>query len=253
MTVMAVDEAVIGEQSSGSEGYTPPYIPWATFQGLLTRMETTVVPTKIDYSFLTNYAGGERPKIVQALRYLGLVDRDSFRATDELKELVAKKDERPRLFRKLLETHYPWALNLPTNSTEQELLDAFHANGGNVDGETRRKAVTFFLNAAEAAQVEVSQLWRRGRGRPAGVTRRGKRKGQAKGDPPPPPPPEETGSGSRGQASLGGKTLDPTIDAWVRRLPEPGSTWALAKKNHWFKTFRNIVDGVYPESDEEAG
>jgi hypothetical protein len=196
---MAVDEPITNDEAAGvtGEGPTPPYIPWATFTGLLSRMETTVVPTKIDYSFLSNYAGGERPKIVQALRYLGLVERDSYKATDDLKELVAKKDERPRLYRKLLETYYPWALNLPTNATEQDLLDGFRDNGG-VEGDTRRKAVTFFLNAADAAQVEVSQLWRRGRGRPAGTRSRAKRRTFVKPEIQTPGPPSEPESSSEG-------------------------------------------------------
>jgi hypothetical protein len=148
------------------EKSAPPYISFTTFVGLLDKMREGIVPRKLDPTYLKSYAGGLRPKILHAFRWLGLTDKDNV-VQGSLRELVGKPEDRPDLLKALLTERYPWAINLPLDATEQDLLDAFK-DGTGIEGETRRKAITFFLNAAEAAKLEISPLFKKSRGRPAG-------------------------------------------------------------------------------------
>jgi hypothetical protein len=154
------------ETQAKRDGSAPPYVSWHTFLGVIERMEPPgIVPTQIDPTFLKTYAGSVQRLLLHAFRSLGLIDPEAGQVREPLKALVDQPEERPRLIRQLIEIHYPWALALDGNATEQQLLDAFAEHAG-VEGETRRKAVAFFLAAAEYAQVPYSPLWKKSRGRP---------------------------------------------------------------------------------------
>lgn len=158
------------------DGGAPPYVSWQTFLGVIERMQPPgIVPTQLDPTFLKTYAGSVQRLLLHAFRSLDLIDPETGQVGESLKQLVSLPEGRPELIRQLLVAHYPWALALDPNATEQQLLDAFAANAG-VEGETRRKAVAFFLAAAEYAQVSYSPLWKKSRGRPpGGATSTGRR------------------------------------------------------------------------------
>jgi hypothetical protein len=105
--------------------------------------------------------------LAAAFRFLGLIDADN-RPTEMLRALVGKPDERSSLLGEIIHERYSWALDLGLDATEQELLDAFREHGNSIDGETRRKAITFFIKAAEAGNIQVSKLWKPRPGRPTG-------------------------------------------------------------------------------------
>jgi hypothetical protein len=156
------------EATSKRETISPPYIPWKTFNGFIERMEPpNIVPTQIDSTIVKTYAGSVQRLLLQSLRWLELIDLNG-KVRDDLKDLVNLKAERPRLIRQLLEKRYPWALSLDGNSTELQLNAAFGENTG-AEGDTRRKAIAFFLAAADYAKVQHSPLWKKSRGRPVGA------------------------------------------------------------------------------------
>lgn len=156
------------EAASKRDTISPPYVSWTTFKGFIERLEPpNIIPTQIDSTIVKTYAGSVQRLLLQSLRWLELIELDG-KVREELKDLVNRKAERPQLIRQLLERRYPWALSLDANATELQLNTAFGENTG-AEGDTRRKAIAFFLAAADFGKVQHSPLWKKSRGRPVGA------------------------------------------------------------------------------------
>jgi len=143
-------------------GFTPPYgIPWRTFLNSLDHMLERTLPNRLDRSYLTWLPGLHQTYLMAAARGMGLTDAES-RPTRLLDELVQSPEQRPAIFRELLGRLYPVPLKLAEQkSTTATLLDRWKDVYGQ-EGETRRKAITFFLQAARYADLELSQHWETG-------------------------------------------------------------------------------------------
>jgi hypothetical protein len=116
-------------------------------------------PTRIDKSYLSNYAGGVQSQILAGLKFLALIDEDG-KLSPEFTALVNQPSERKAVLRRILTERYPAVVELgKSNTTQQEMEEAFEAMG--VKGETKRKAVAFFLK--EAADLPVSPNWKTSR------------------------------------------------------------------------------------------
>lgn len=136
----------------------PPYIAFKTLTDLIERMEREEPPTRVDPSYLDSYAGGYRPTVISNLQTMGLLNKD-FVPTDELKALVAGTEaDRKRLIAELVGRLYTEVLALGMNSTQGQFLEAFSSLGAH--GDTRRKAVAFFLKAAKYGGVETGTHWK---------------------------------------------------------------------------------------------
>jgi len=141
-----------------------PYVPFRTF---LTAIETLErgCPNQLDRSVWPSYSGAIQGQLLGAFRFLGLMDENQF-PTPELRELIARKDNRRALLRRLLETSYADMIRLDlSRASPRQLDDAMRQYG--LNGATHRKAVSFFLQAAQYAGLPLSALLRakiRGRG-----------------------------------------------------------------------------------------
>ena len=133
-----------------------PYLPFKTFLGSLDPFSQGI-PPKIDRS-LWNQSGFMQGLIMNAYRYFHLVD-PSNRPTPEFQQLVTSKDAvRKAQIKKLLEIGYPEILGMHDLATMtprmlDELMDKY-----NVTGETKKKATTFFLQAAKFAEIPLSNF-----------------------------------------------------------------------------------------------
>jgi Family of unknown function (DUF5343) len=149
------------EQSNGSGAkLAPPYFPWPALSTLVQRMATEGPPTRIDKSYLDTQSGGMQKAILNGLRWLELISDDG-RLTDAFIRLVeADEADRKEAIAGLLRFRYAPIIELGTqNATQLELEDAFKAEFG-AQGETRRKAISFYLKAAAYAGVPVSRNWK---------------------------------------------------------------------------------------------
>jgi hypothetical protein len=162
------------EQSNGSGAkLAPPYFPWPTLLTLVQRMATEGPPTRIDKSYLDNQSGGMQTAILSGLRWLGLISDDGRLTEAFIKLAEADEAERKEAIADLLRSRYGSIIELGTqNATQLELEEAFKAELG-AQGETRRKAVSFYLKAAQYAGVAVSRNWKAPR---STVVRSAKRK-----------------------------------------------------------------------------
>jgi len=149
-------------------GPTPPYVPFKTFIGFVSRLKETVIPERIDTSVLRTYSGSIGRMLTATLKYLGLIEEGG-KTTEKLARLVEAyntdrwKDELADFvfgaYRDILV-----GLDLD-KATRGQLEEKFRARG--VDGDTLTKCVSFFLAAIHNAGVTLSpHITAERRGRP---------------------------------------------------------------------------------------
>ena len=165
---------------SGTAHHTsPPYVSFATFKSLLHWLETEGVPHRFDRSFWrAKFSGTNGTQLVAALRFLGLLDVDD--PDPRLERLVhATTGDRKALLAELLRASYDGVifdeLSRATPAMVREWFAAYP-----VDGDTRRKAVSFFVNAAKEAEIPLSNaVGKMARSRGARSTGRSRPEGDA--------------------------------------------------------------------------
>jgi hypothetical protein len=124
-------------------------------------MEGEGVPSKIDKYFLSNMAGGTQNHFRHALRSLGLID-DEDRSTDALQALVSTPDQRKAMFGELLRERFPRLVELDINASKSDFISVLE-DAGMKSSETQRKAIGFYVAAAEYAGIPVSNHVKSGR------------------------------------------------------------------------------------------
>jgi hypothetical protein len=142
----------------GTREFNPPYLAFKTLTNLFDRLAETGIPNRIDRTYLGYLAGITQTYLLAALRMFDLLDDDD-RPTDKLIALVNERERRSELIGDLVRTYYPEALQLGSGATPGELSELFREDYG-VTGETNRKAITFFLNAAQFGNVPLSQHYK---------------------------------------------------------------------------------------------
>jgi hypothetical protein len=178
-----------------ADKHTVAYVPFKTFLTALETLESGGVPRQIDRSIWRSFSGLVQSQVLGAFRFLGLVDGDQ--PTPELRKLVEDKQNRPAVLRRTLEKSYSALISHDLTRMTGTMLDRLMDKYG-VSGATKRKAVTFFLQAARYAEIPLSRfLLSQTRSSPG--TRRRKKAGPAdagvdNGGVPAPPPALSSGS-----------------------------------------------------------
>ena len=173
----------MADEKNGQKALPPPYLPYRTFKNYLEGLRASGVPAKIDRSVLRNRSGTEQTMLLNTLQYLGLTGSDGT-PNYTLADLVSQAEEsvRRKVLSDLLTSRYSFLFgsdfNLQT-ATPAMIHDAFDKAG--LSGDTTRKAVAFFLTAAQDAQIPISPFLKVRPGRPAGGQRRRMRAGQPNG------------------------------------------------------------------------
>lgn len=132
---------------------TPPYAAWTTTRNLLERMQNEGVPARIDRTYLQGMSGGTQNHVMAALRSLGLID-DEGAPLDRLRDIVDKPEQRPSIMAQLLRERFPDLVALDANATRGQLDEVLAGYG--LSGATARKSASFFVQAAEYADLEIS-------------------------------------------------------------------------------------------------
>ncbi|MBA4159332.1 MAG: hypothetical protein H0X65_17935 [Gemmatimonadetes bacterium] len=136
--------------------WSPPYISFTNVMHLLDRLENNL-PPRIDRSFLTG-SNAVNTMTLAALRALDLIDAEGH-PQEGLIALATRPDERKELLADLLRRFYPEPVELGSiNATQSQLEEAFGRWG--ISGDTRRKAIAFYLKAADFAGVPISANFR---------------------------------------------------------------------------------------------
>jgi hypothetical protein len=135
-----------------------PYIPFTTFLSALDAVAANSVPNVIDRHSFPSSSGSTVNGILSAFRFFGLIDH-SGTPLAALRTLAMEKNERKVNIKLMLEKYYStvFALNL-AGATPPQLDQVFSTKTYNVNGDTKKKAKTFFLKAAQYAEIPVSKL-----------------------------------------------------------------------------------------------
>lgn len=150
-----------GSSNNGSSDqtpptWTPPYMGWANFRNLLDKLHTNL-PPRIDRTFLTG-SNATITIMLAGLRSLDLINSEK-RPTPVLTTLATDAENRKSHLAALLRRFYPEAVELgAVNGTQGQLEEAFGKWG--IAGDTRRKAIAFYLAAARFAELPVSTNFR---------------------------------------------------------------------------------------------
>jgi hypothetical protein len=138
--------------------YSAPYLPFKTFLTGLDHLATITIPSKIELSTFYDMSGHNRAQMVSALKFFKLVDKEGH-PQPGLSELAHNKNDRAQLIRGLLETFYPDVIALDLSKTTPSQLDkALDGAAYNVTGDTKKKAKTFLLGAAQFAGYKPHTL-----------------------------------------------------------------------------------------------
>lgn len=136
---------------------------------LLFRMEKEDPPPRIDRSYLDTLAGTDQTALMAALKGFGLIGEQSD-VKPELLRLAKDADNRPKMVADLLQQYYPKQVRLgEQNATHAMLEESF--SEFDYSGDTKRKAVTFYLKAADYADVPLSAHFKIPKQRSVGAAR----------------------------------------------------------------------------------
>lgn len=229
--------------------FQPPYLSWSTFQGILDQLKAGGIPDKIDRSVLVGKSGGDQSQFLRTCRQFGLMDPDTEQPTQRMRDLV-NADDRGPLLKQILEENYPTVVTLGGGATQQMLEDKFRDFG--IEGDTVRKAIAFYLNAAKQTDIELSDRFKSTRPGAGGRRKRNTRKaanGSGDGGTRTPETPRDD-SGLRG--------LHPAILTLVKSLPEfetpvEKPEFSTADREAWFAYAKATFNLIYALPDGDSG
>lgn len=220
----------------------PPYFAFKTLTNMIVKMEEHGPPNKIDRSFLDGMSGAGQTQFIAGLKSLKLIEEDG-KPRPRLVEMVTDPDARPRLIGEVLRERYPEAVALgETNATTNELVDVFRTYG--VQGDTARKAIAFYINAAKyAGDIPLSPHFKTPSVRTGGSS--GRRRGR--------PKKEENGQQPQQQPPATGipTGLHPALAGLLGDIPKRGQTWTKQQHDDFKAAFDAILKIAAPIS--EAG
>lgn len=245
-------EASDTQTTTATTATAPPYFAFKTLTNMLVKMEEHGPPNRVDRSFLSGMSNAGQTQFIAGLKSLGLIGDDGT-VRPELAELVNKPDERPALIRRLVERRYPEAVELgKTNATTDELVKVFRDHYG-VQGDTARKAIAFFLQAAQyAGEIQLSPHFKTPSNRSSSGGTPSRRRGRNTGggadpeDNNPPPPPSPTAG------------LHPAIVTLVEALPpfpESGGKpeFSTTERDAWFDYAKATFNLIYTLPARDSG
>jgi hypothetical protein len=184
----------------------PPYLSYKTFMNFINGMAETTIPMRIDRDLLNNLSGAAQGHLLASLKYLELIDAEG--KPDERLSALARSqgEERKQLLLDILKKSYPFLFTNDFDvqrATGRLMHEKFTEAGAS--GDTVRKAIAFFLTAAEAAGIPISpHIKRSGRVVGGNNTRRRRQvsnpqtqtnNGPRSEAPPSPPPSPNTSGG----------------------------------------------------------
>lgn len=135
----------------------PPYISFRTILNLLDRLAEGGIPQRIDRGYWAEFLSGSAgAQLMVSLRSLELVDGSTSEPLPRLEQLV-NRDSRKQAMHELVTERYSAVLAEVdlSRATAAHLEEVFRKQY-RLDGATRRKAITFLLNAAQYAEMQVS-------------------------------------------------------------------------------------------------
>lgn len=135
------------------KSYLPPYVAFRTFLTALEHLEQGL-PNQIDRSVWPSFSGASQGHLIAAFKFLGLID-DNNQTQPILERLVEDKENRKAILQQILKEKYADLFSIGLTKASPKQLDEAMAKYG-VKGSTHQKAISFFLQAAQYAELPLS-------------------------------------------------------------------------------------------------
>lgn len=139
---------------------SPPYISFLTFNNFITWLETEGIPLRFDRSFWQKkFSGSVGAQLMAGLRFLGLLKENV--PQPELETITkAKGDERKALLAKVFRQVYSVVdFDALPRATPNMVTEWFR--NYNLEGDTLRKAESFFINGCKSVDIPLSNALRK--------------------------------------------------------------------------------------------
>lgn len=211
---------------------TPPYVAYKTLKNFL-RTLSQAVPSRIDKSVMRSLSGGAQSQIIQALKYLRLIDVEG-KPADKLTQLVKSEGaEYQKVLREVITAAYPFlaskSLNLES-ATMHLLEEEFQKLAS---GETVRKCITFFIPAAKDAGIPISPFIEKPAKRPASNNKNKKPRGSVEKAP------------LTGNVVITPAVPQTSVLSWhellLSKFPSFDPSWPDDVKAKWFDSFTDLM------------
>jgi Family of unknown function (DUF5343) len=226
----------------------PAYFAFKTLGNVADRMKPVGPPPQIDRSVLPGMSGAGQTQFIAGLKFLGFID-DAGKVQPRFGEYVkAGTSGRKRIMGEIVREKYPEAVALGSqNATTEQLIKVFVEEYGVKRGDTARKAIGFYLNAARYAEdVPVSVNFTTPRlrsGDPRGGAKAKKKATQTGG--------AGAGSDHEEPETPGAGKLHPGLAGVLADLPGRGRRWTQEERDRWVLAFTTMLDYSIPVGDDE--
>lgn len=231
--------------SDNGKVLSAPYVSFRTFLNLLDRLQSGGIPQHMDRHYWGSFLSGSLgPQVMATLRFLGLIDPNSSEPTADLERLVAP-EARKTVLAEILRDRYSaiWDAGINLERTTQGHLEAAIGREYKLDGDTRRKATTFFVHAAKFAEIPLSsQVTTNSRPRRSSSTSTGRSKSKGRQAPSLPNEINEPSSRTGKQESvIPSNEPYAILHAWLKQLPSEGR-WTAERRDRWLAALQANVD-----------
>jgi hypothetical protein len=222
----------------------PPYVAFKSLINFLEWLKEGGIPTRLDRSFWgARLSGAYGAQVMSALHFLGLIEADN-RPKPELELVVEDLEQRKKIIRKRLMESYAEVLeniNLE-KATLGELQEQFKVYS--VSGETFRKAVVFFIHAAQYSGIPLSShITKRIRTvKSNGTKKRGRKTAIQEG----------SQQARQRPVLLQEYDLHASILALLTDLAKIAPHWTQEARDKWLNTFTTNLDYAYPVKEQKA-
>jgi hypothetical protein len=219
----------------------PPYVPYRTLVNFLDSIKVSL-PQRIDRSLppFKSMSGSLQGQLMLALEYLKLIT-DTGEVTAGLADLVhSEGTKREQALKTILTYAYSFLFKdgLELERATQRQLDERFAQAG-ATGDTLRKCVAFFLNAAKGAGIKMSPHFKKVRGPRTGAAKPRRKEV---------PIPKSQMSPAEGlksphedkspQQSVGGSWQN----IMLSKFPDLDPAWPDEVKGKWFDDFKALME-----------
>lgn len=225
-------ESVTEEPAPGG---TPPYAPYPSYKTSLKVMKDTLVPDRVDRSIWGNkFSGSVVTQMLTTYKFLGLISSDG-EPHQRLRKLVAAldTDQWATELRQVIETAYAPLLTLDLEKASATQFNERFRASYRAEGETARKCMTFFLQAAREAGISLSPFLVAG-SKPRASSSGGKRKPRIV---------RKEAAASPEDLGDGGRKDTPSMTATLLdKFPEFDPSWPDEIKKQWFSGFTELMN-----------
>jgi Family of unknown function (DUF5343) len=222
------------EMADDDKQLNAAYVGWTTFKNALDQLSQGL-PHYVNKDLFSGQSWGVQGQIMSTLRFLGLTGSDGAPTPELVALAVPDEEERKRQLEKVIRDRYAdlFALDL-MKVTPGQLLPQINTSYGNT-GDSRDKAMRFFLGAVGYLGIPVSRFLKVPKTGNGGTSRKGKR-GHHKAKPAPPAatPESAASSGATPQGTSTSKTIKLETPGMPLTLVVPGDFGSLTSADRKF-------------------